>query len=102
MINEAIKVVHHLKSRLLEYHTRRMRKDFVHKYCNLHDVTIPKHILRAIYAETTLDATADQNPTTDARLRQALLSKDFDLVLDLRHLNTGRPGDTCQVFYDIL
>ncbi|XP_033749002.1 uncharacterized protein LOC117333692 [Pecten maximus] len=102
VMNEAIKVVHHLKPRLPEYHTRRMRTDFVHRYCNLHDVTIPKHVLRAIYAETTLDATSDQNPAMDARVRQALLSEDSDLVLDMRHLNKGRPGDTFQVFYDIL
>lgn len=30
---------------------------------------------------------------------QAVLYKDTDQVLDLRHLNKGRPADTFEVFF---
>lgn len=102
VMNNTLKVVDSIKTKLPEYHTRRMRKEFIHKYCSLHAGKIPKHILRSIYADLTLDSSADQNPTVDERVRQAVLSEDSDLVLDLRHLNKGRPGDTFQQFFDIL
>lgn len=59
-------------------------------------------MLRAIYSELTLDATQDQNPAMDGRVRQAILSEEPDLVIDLRHLNTGRPNDTFESFFDKL
>ena len=35
----------------------------------------------------------------DERVKLAVETGDEDLVLDLRHLNKGRPGDTFQVFF---
>ena len=35
----------------------------------------------------------------DARVKVAIETKDPDLVLDLRHLNKGRPGDTFKSFF---
>ena len=92
-----------LKPRLPEFHTRQMRKEFVHRYTNLHAVPkLPSHILKNMYAELTLDASSVQNPTIEARMQEAIMSEDPDLVLDMRHLNTGRPNDTFQIFYDTL
>ena len=70
------------------------------RYFTLSD--IPKHIFQSIYAELTLDASADQNPSMDDRVRQALFGNDPDMITDLRHLNKGRPNDTFNVFYEQL
>ena len=102
ILNATLKVTEKLKDRLPEFHTRRMRKEFVDRYCGLHSVTVPKFILRSIYSELSLNASSDQNPTVDSRVRQAILAEDPDMVLDLRHLNKGRPGETFQPFFDIL
>lgn len=102
VMNDTMRIVDELKARLPEYHTRLMRREFIKRYCNQHAVNVPKHVLRAIYTDITNDATADQNPTIDARVRQAVLSEDSDLVLDLRHYNKGRPGDTFDKFFELL
>ena len=70
------------------------------RYFTLSD--IPKHIFQSIYAELTLDASADQNPSMDDGVRQALFGNDPDMITDLRHLNKGRPNDTFNVFYEQL
>lgn len=64
-------------------------------------VNIPAYILRAMYSDSTSDATASQNPSIDlyARLRQAIISEDYDMVIDMRTLNKGRPDDTFDVFF---
>lgn len=51
-----------------------------------------------MYTSLSMDASVDQNPTMDARLRMALLGEP-DLVVDLRHLNKGRPGDAFDQFF---
>lgn len=58
--------------------------------------------MRAIYAELTLDASADQNPEIDQRARMAILGEDPELIIDMRHLNKGRPGDTFNQFFEQL
>ena len=35
-------------------------------------------------------------------MRQAITGEDPNLVVDLRHLNKGRPGDTFKVFFDTM
>ena len=35
-------------------------------------------------------------------MRQAIIGEDPNLVVDLRHLNKGRPGDTFKVFFDTM
>jgi hypothetical protein len=42
------------------------------------------------------------NPAMDNRLKQAIISEDPDLVVDLRHLNKGRPNDTFEQFFNLL
>jgi hypothetical protein len=78
-----------------------MRKEFITRYGAISPET-PKQIFRSIYSELTIDATEAQNPALDARVQEAILSNDPDLVLDLRHLNQGRPSDTFTVFFDAL
>ena len=52
-----------------------MRKDFANRF-DLLNVVIPKHVIRNVYAELTLDASADQNPSVDEQVR---LHHDPDL-----------------------
>lgn len=99
LMTSASLIVQNLGPRLNEYHTRQMRKEFACKYSNIGGSTIPPHVLRAIYADMTSDATADQNPTMDARVRQAVLAEDPEMVVDIRHLNKGRPDDTFDPFF---
>ncbi|CAC5376627.1 unnamed protein product [Mytilus coruscus] len=106
IMTSAVKVVSRLKPSLPEFHTRQMRREFFTKFCHLPvsatGNTVPPYILRAIYRELTLDATADQNKALDERVRQALLAEDSDLVTDLRHINPGRLGDTFNEFFENL
>lgn len=55
--------------------------------------TISPHTMRSMYQTLTLDDAVDHNPLMDARLRMALLGEP-DIIIDLRKLNKGRPGDT--------
>lgn len=71
-------------------------------YENIAGIKIPPYILRSIYASLTNDATADQNPDIDERVRLSILGSDPELVVDLRHLNKGAPGDTFNVFFEQL
>jgi hypothetical protein len=79
-----------------------MRKLFVSRFCNLQAVKIPPAVLRTIYSELTLDASIEQNKQVENRIKHAVLAEDPDLVTDLRHLNTGRPNDTFDTFFDKL
>ncbi|XP_062603864.1 uncharacterized protein LOC134265655 [Saccostrea cucullata] len=97
MISSATRIHKILEGRLPEYHTQEMRREFKKTYQRF--VHIPDYILRAMYSDLTLDATASQNPSIDARLRQAILSEDYDMVIDMRTLNKGRPDDTFDVFF---
>ena len=96
------KIVSSLKSKMLEFHTRTMRKDFQTSYQNIAGVTIPKHVLRSIYTTLTNDATGDQNPDIDGRIRLSVLGSAPNLVVDLRHLNKVRSGDTFKTFFEQL
>ena len=101
--SRSIQIYEVIRDRLPEYHTRQMRKDFTTRYCGLNAChKIPKYILRSIYSELSLDATAQQNPALDARVQNALLADDPDLVLDMRHMNPGRPSETFTEFFDKL
>lgn len=91
LLTTSTRLVQGLRQNLFEFHTRQMRRDFRHKFSNLGGSRIPPHIMRAIYAELTLDASADQNPEIDQRARMAILGEDPELIIDMRHLNKGRP-----------
>ena len=46
------------------------------------------------------DASAEiSSAEIDHRVKLAIETDDPDLIIDLRHLNTGRPGDTFDVFF---
>lgn len=79
-----------------------MRLEFYSIYERISGITIPPHVLRSIYSTLTGDASADQNPGIDQRMRTAVLASDPDLIIDLRHLNKGRPADTFEGFFDTL
>ena len=98
MMTKAAQILKSVESNLPVYHTRQMRRDFA-KRVSIIDATVPKHLIRSVYAELTLDASADQSPAVDERVRQAILSGDPDLVIDFRHLNKGRPNDTFDTFF---
>ncbi|XP_053376613.1 uncharacterized protein LOC123531671 [Mercenaria mercenaria] len=100
MMSSAARIHKTLETKLPQYHTRQMRKEFVKTYTGMTD--IPPHVMRAIYSDLTLDATACQNPAIEARLRHAVLTDDPDVAIDLRSLNPGRPNDTFNVFFDQL
>lgn len=100
MMTSATKMYKSLENRIPEYHTRFMRQSFEKRYSTVAD--IPKPIFRSIYVEHTLDASADQNPSMDDRVRQALFSNNPEMITDLRHLNKGRPNDTFNVFFEQL
>lgn len=66
-------------------------------------------ILRALYLELTNDASAPTNlheAEIDKRMKMILEMEDADIVLDLRHLNTGRKSQydvfwrECKKFLD--
>lgn len=69
-------VLRNLRSRLPEFHTRQMRREFCFMYENVASTHIPPHILRSIYTTLTNDALADQNKEIDERVRLAVLGLD--------------------------
>ena len=84
------------------YHTRAMRREFKEELSKL-KVDLPSHALRYIYSRLTGDASSElQSEEIDDRVRLAIESDDPDLIVDLRHLNQGRPSDTFQLFFDEL
>lgn len=99
MMTSATKVFKSLEYKLPEYHTREMRKEFARSYQGI--VDIQPHVLRQLYSDLTLDATT-QNSAISSRMRQAITNADPEMVVDLRHLNTGRPDDTFSVFFEEL
>jgi hypothetical protein len=80
MMSSAAKMGKKLESRLPEYHTRQMKREFRSKYGNIAGTSIPPHILRNMYSELTLDASNSQNFSIDERLKQAILSDDSDIL----------------------
>ena len=85
------------------YHTRAMRGEFVNQVKLLSHGKIPSHVSRNIYRSLTGDSSTEiTNSEIDKRVQLALDTNDPDLIVDLRNLNSGRPGDTFQVFFDEL
>ena len=52
-----------------------------------------------IYKELALDATVANHPETETRIHAMVLGAS-GLVADLRSLNPGRPGGTCDLFFE--
>jgi len=70
------------KEYLPEYHIRKIRKDFISRYCNLNAQNVP---VRAYSGPSTLtvDSTALQNISVDTRVQQAITACDPNLIIDL-------------------
>lgn len=71
-------VLRNLRTRLPEFHTRQMRREFCCMYGNQAGTNIPPHILRSIYKTLTNDASTEQNRDIDERVRLADLGLDPD------------------------
>ena len=91
-----------LKEYLTEYHTRQIKKYFISRYCNLNAQNVPKSLLWAIYSDLKVDSTALQNISVVTRVQKAITACDPNLIIDLRHLNTGRPEETFNAFFECL
>ena len=82
------------------YHTRAMRKKFNKEIGVLNSTDVKPHVLRHVYRTLTGDASKEIDcAEIDQRVRLAIETEDPDLIIDLRHLNNGRPGDTFDVFF---
>uniref|UniRef100_A0A7M5XFY4 Uncharacterized protein n=1 Tax=Clytia hemisphaerica TaxID=252671 RepID=A0A7M5XFY4_9CNID len=81
------------------YHTRAMRKQF-HEEVKLISSKTPAHVIRHIYKTLTGDLSSEPiSQEIDERVQLAIETEDPDLLLDLRHLSKGRPGDTFDIFF---
>ncbi|XP_054483050.1 uncharacterized protein LOC129115850 [Anoplopoma fimbria] len=89
-------VVTSLQPFLPQYHTRYMKKDFKRKVANVARV-IPS-IVEAIYQEISHDSSAPSNPHMNQRIQVALQGEP-GIIVDLRTLNSGRPGDNFEEFF---
>ena len=57
-------------------------------------------MLRHVYRTLTGDSSTEETSSEiDQKIQLAIESEDADLVIDLRHLNKGRPGGTFNVFF---
>ena len=74
------------------YHTRAMRRAFYTDINKLIVGPIPAHVLRHLYRTLTDDSSSEiDGKEIDARVRLATEIEESNLILDLRHLNKGRP-----------
>ena len=55
-----------------------------------------RHVYRTLTGDSSTEATSSE---IDQRVQLAIESEDADLVIDLRHLYKGWPGDTFDVFF---
>ena len=84
------------------YHTRAMRRAFMDQVNLLTTGNVPPHVSKNLYQSLTGDSSAEITSEIAERVQLAIDTNDPDLIMDLRHLNSGRPGDTFKVFFDEL
>ena len=106
-LQQSMKVRDELKKSFPVYHSRAMRREFIHSFGT---VTHSKPtLLREAYRRLTGDNSASSNATeqeVDARIAQLLEDEDPDLVWDLRSNNSGCPEtyatylEFCQKYID--
>ena len=95
-----VRTVAKIEPEIPVYHSRAMRKVISKELQSIHSCSIQLHILRHIYRESTADASREiSRAEIDQRVQLAIETDDPDLIIDLRHLNEGRPGDTFAVFF---
>ena len=87
------------------YQTRAMRRVLAKTISSIPDSKIPPHVIRSLFRNIIGDASAEiKNTEIDERLQEAILSGeilDEDLIIDFRHINEGRPGDSFDPFWDL-
>ena len=107
-ISESQRTIEKVKEQLPVFHTRAMKSALRSKFGRV-TPNIKPVILRALYRELTADASAPTNlheAEIDERMRMIIEMEDADIVLDLRHLNTGRKSQydafwsECKKFLD--
>ena len=99
MLTQGARMVQKLKPQLKEYHTRAQRNLFKAKLSNISK--LQPAMVDFIYSELSLDASTVNHPDMQHRLRLISLGEE-GLLADLRHLNTGRPNDRYDVFFEKL
>ena len=95
----AVRMVKKVKPEILVYHTRDIQNQSKTEIKLLNSST-PPHLVRHIYktlAGDTSEETAWQE--IDEFDKLTIETEDPKLVIDLRHLNKGRPSDTFNVFF---
>ena len=91
-ISESQRTIEKAKSEIPIFHTRAMKRALASKFGRVSPSMKPV-LLRALYKELTNDASASTNlheAEIDERMRMILEMEDADIVVDLRHLNSGR------------
>ena len=107
MLKENMSVVQELRKKLPTYHTRAMRRDFIHSFGRY--TNSKPGILREVYRTLTGDASSASTTAqeeVDARVEKLLETQDPDLIWDLCMQNAGRPEsftvflEECQHYLD--
>ena len=107
MLKENMSVVQELRKKLPTYHTRAMRRDFIHSFGRY--TNSKPAILREVYRTLTGDASSASTTAqeeVDTRVEKLLETEDPDLIWDLRVQNAGRPEsftvflEECQHYLD--
>ena len=91
-ISESQRTIEKAKSEIPIFHTRAMKRALASKFGRVSPSMKPV-LLRALYKELTNDASASTNlheAEIDERMRMILEMEDADIVVDLRHFNSGR------------
>lgn len=103
LLQRSITIQQELKESLQRYHTRAMRREFIHSFGKA--THAKPAFLREAYRRLTDDASAAsslEEAEVNRRVAQLLDTEDPDLAWDLRLHNTGRPEvystflDECQ------
>ena len=98
---ENVKIVEEIKKVIPVYHTRAMKRDFCEMYGRVSPMSKP-YVLRSIYNFLTNDHSTSRTTAeseVDARMQEALLSEDPDIIIDLRERNSN-DQDKFSVFWD--
>ncbi|KAJ8375335.1 hypothetical protein SKAU_G00059150 [Synaphobranchus kaupii] len=95
-LTQTTQVVSSVQPLLPQYHTRCMKREFKRKFANVARVT--PSIVEAIYQDISHDTSAPSNPVMNQRIQVALQGEP-GIIVDLRTLNSGRPGDNFEEFF---
>ena len=99
-LTQFMRMLRKIEDQVPVYHTRAMRKQFAKEVGSLHQTEIKPHVRRHIYRTLTGDTSCEiDGSDIDKRVKLAIETDDPDLILDLKHLNKGRPGDTFTEFF---